>query len=91
MQTLPLISFSLLLAVSTANAQTGSQIFSAVTPKTVILLQWTEAGGQLKGSAQVVNVTPNVSSIQLVVANSGLSGTRSGNDYSLIFDKSIRI
>ena len=89
MQTLPLISFSLLLAVSTANAQTGSQIFSAVTPNTVILLQWTEAGGQLKGSAQVVNVTPNVSGIQLVVANSGLSGTRSGNDYSLIFDKSI--
>ena len=89
MQTLPLISFSLLLAISSANAQTGSQIFSAVTPNTVILLQWTEAGGQLKGSAQVVNVAPNGSSIQLVVANSGLSGTRSGNDYSLIFDKSI--
>ena len=79
---------SCLLSAS-AQAQTGSQIFTATTQNTVILLQWTEAAGQLKGSAQVVSVTPGSPNIGLIVDNSGLSGTHSGNDYSLVFDKAI--
>jgi len=64
-------------------------VFSASTPTSAILFQWTVAAGQLKGTAQVVSVGPSTSGINLLVTNSGITGTRAGNDYSLTFDKPI--
>lgn len=81
-----LLALSLL---SISSAQTGTQVYTVTTSNTAILLQWTEAGGQLKGTAQAVSATPQVDGPHIVVVNSGLSGTRSGMDYSFNFDKPI--
>lgn len=85
------VTLALCALAPAAHAQSGSQIFTAVTKSSAVLLQWTEAAGQLKGSAQLVSVsaTPTASGTGLTVTNSGVSGTHSGKDYSLVFDKSI--
>lgn len=85
------VTLALCALAPVAHAQSGSQIFTAVTKSSAVLLQWTEAAGQLKGSAQLVSVsaTPTASGTGLTVTNSGVSGTHSGKDYSLVFDKSI--
>lgn len=80
-------TFALLMGA--AGAQSGAQVFSAFSSTSVILFQWTVAGGQLKGTAQVVSVAPTTSGINLLVTNSGITGTRSGSDYALTFDKPI--
>jgi len=75
--------------MGTAAAQSGAQVFSAASSTSIILFQWTVAGGQLKGTAQVVSVAPTTSGINLLVTNSGITGTRAGSDYALTFDKPI--
>lgn len=88
---LGLLTLSLLATTSAQKGTqgTGTQVYTAVTSSSVVLLQWTEAAGQLRGTAQAVSVDPGPGDIHLTVSNAGLSGTHSGDSYAFTFDAPI--
>lgn len=77
------------LSLTTAGAQAGMNVFSFTSPTARVLLTWTEAGGQLTGSLQLVTGTASAQGPKFDVTTNVVRGTRSGSSYSFVLENKV--
>ncbi|GGR67098.1 hypothetical protein GCM10008959_31590 [Deinococcus seoulensis] len=77
------------LSVGVASAQTGMNVFSFNNASSSLLLTWTEAGGQLTGSLQVVTGAARAEGPQFDVTTNVVRGTRNGASYSFVLENKL--